>query len=158
MSTQPIGLTTVPKLLPVTGTFALPFAVYYAFLSLRVVGERLKDKHYLGQDSSKPGADSKKSPGANKLYLASRSHANFAENVPWAFVLASLVELNGGSRKALGWLLGSFLVLRVVHAELGIMQVQGTGNGRPVGYFGSIGVVGTLAAYGAYLVKGYWGY
>ncbi|TQN65757.1 hypothetical protein CSHISOI_09655 [Colletotrichum shisoi] len=160
MSTQPIGLTTIPKLLPVTGTFALPFAVYYAFLSLRVVGERLNDEHYLGQDSSEPGADPKKpsSPGANKLYLASRSHANFAENVPWAFVLASLVELNGGSRKALGWLLGGFLALRVVHAELGITQIQGTGNGRPVGYFGSIGVVGTLAAYGAYLVKGYWGY
>ncbi|GKT47609.1 uncharacterized protein ColSpa_07790 [Colletotrichum spaethianum] len=146
MSSQPIGLTTIPRLL-----------LYYAFLSLRVVGERLKDEHYLGENSSKPGADTK-SLNANKLYLASRSHTNFAENVPLAFILASLVELNGGSRRTLSWLLGSFLVFRVLHAELGIMQSQGMGYGRPVGFFGSIGVVGTLAAYGAFLVKGYWGY
>ncbi|KAK1987708.1 membrane-associated, eicosanoid/glutathione metabolism protein [Colletotrichum cereale] len=157
MSAQPIGLTTFPRLLPVTGTFALPFTLYYAFLSLRVVGERLKDKHYLGENSSKPGADTQ-THDANKLYLASRSHVNFAENVPLAFVLATLIELNGGNRKTLGWLLGSFLALRVFHAELGIMRPQGMGSGRPVGYFGSIGVLGTLAAYGAYLTKGYWGY
>ncbi|KAK1580055.1 membrane-associated, eicosanoid/glutathione metabolism protein [Colletotrichum navitas] len=157
MSGQLIGLTTVPRLLPVTGTFVLPFTVYYAFLSLRVVGERLKDKQYLGENSSKPGTDSK-ARDANKLYLASRSHVNFAENVPLAFVLATAVELNGGDRRTLGWLLGSFLVLRVLHAEFGIMRPEGMGRGRPVGYFGSIGVLGTLAAYGAYLVKGYWGY
>ncbi|KAK1962111.1 hypothetical protein LY78DRAFT_720430 [Colletotrichum sublineola] len=157
MSTQPIGLTTVPRLLPVTGTFALPFTVYYAFLSLRVVGQRLKDKHYLGENSAERGADGK-THNANKLYLASRAHANFAENVPMAFVLATLVELNGGDRRTLGWLLGGFLALRVLHAEMGIMIPQGMGWGRPVGYFGSIGVLGTLAAYGAYLVKGYWGY
>ncbi|EFQ32813.1 hypothetical protein CGRA01v4_07738 [Colletotrichum graminicola] len=157
MSGQLIGLTTVPRLLPVTGAFALPFTVYYAFLSLRVVGERLKDKHYLGENSSKASTDSK-TRNANKLYLASRSHANFVENVPLAFVLATAVELNGGDRRTLGWLLGSLLVLRVLHAELGIMRPEGMGRGRPVGYFGSIGVIGTLAAYGAYLVKGYWGY
>ncbi|KAK2051119.1 hypothetical protein LY76DRAFT_688535 [Colletotrichum caudatum] len=155
MSAHPMGLTTVPRLLPVTGAFALPFAVYYGFLSLRVVGQRLKDEHYLGENSSGAGAD-RETREANKLYLASRSHANFAENVPLAFVLATAVELNGGNRRVLGWLLGGFLALRVLHAEVGIMRPGGMGRGRPVGYFGSVGVIGALAGYAAYLAKQYW--
>ncbi|KAK0377600.1 hypothetical protein CLIM01_05079 [Colletotrichum limetticola] len=154
---QPIGLTTIPRLLPVTGTFALPFTIYYAFLSLRVVNERLKSKQYLGDNSSKPGADPE-SYKANALYLAGRSHVNYIENVPLAFILASLIEVNGGNRKTLSWLLGSFFALRVLHAELGIMKPEGMGKGRPIGYFGSIGILGALAGYGAFLVKGYWGY
>lgn len=140
-----------------TGTFALPFTVYYAFLSLRVVGERLKDKHSLGDNSSKSGTDPQ-SYKTNKLFLASRSHINFAENVPLAFILASLVEINNGNRKILGWLLGTFLALRVLHAEVGIMKSQGTSLARPVGYLGSLSVLSALAGYGAFLVKGYWGY
>ncbi|TEA22335.1 hypothetical protein C8034_v007015 [Colletotrichum sidae] len=157
MSAQPIGLTTLPKLLPVTGTFALPFTLYYTLLSLRVVRERLSDKHYLGDNSSKPGSDQSSSYADNKLYLATRAHANFAENVPLAFVLASLAELNGGNRKALGWFLGSLLVLRVLHADFGILR-RGLGYGRPTAYFGSIGLVAAVAGYGAFLVKGYWGF
>ncbi|KAK2033548.1 hypothetical protein LX32DRAFT_725119 [Colletotrichum zoysiae] len=156
MSAQPIGLTTVPRLLPVTGTFALPFTMYYAFLSLRVVGQRLKDEYYLGENSSGAGADDRERREANKLYLASRSHANFCENVPLAFVLATAAELNGGNRRVLAWLLGGFLALRVLHAEVGIMRPGGMGRGRPVGYFGTIGVIGTLAGYAAYLAKQYW--
>ncbi|UQC79130.1 uncharacterized protein CLUP02_04609 [Colletotrichum lupini] len=140
---QPIGLTTIPRLLPVTGTFALPFTIYYAFLSLRVVNERLKSKQYLGDNSSKPGADPE-SYKANALYLAGRSHVNYIENVPLAFILASLIEVNGGNRKTLSWLLGSFFALRVLHAELGIMKPEGMGKGRPIGYFGSIGVLDGL--------------
>ncbi|KAF9875306.1 hypothetical protein CkaCkLH20_07126 [Colletotrichum karsti] len=155
MSSQPIGLTTIPKLLPVTGTFALPFTAYYAILSVRVVRERLQKEHYLGDNSSTATSDWK-SYRNDRLYLLTRAHTNLAENVPLAFILAALVEVNGGSRKALSWFLGGFLAMRVLHADFGILS-QGIGLGRPVGYWGSVGLLSAIAGYSAFLVKGYWG-
>ncbi|KAJ0370990.1 hypothetical protein COL26b_009881 [Colletotrichum chrysophilum] len=156
MSSQPIGLATIPKLLPVTGTFALPFTAYYALLSLRTVRERLQKEHYLGDNSSTGSADWRAYQN-DKLYLLTRAHTNFTENVPLAFILATLVEVNGGNRKVLSWFLGSFLAMRVLHADFGILQ-QGLGSGRPIGYFGSVGLLSAIAGYGAFLVKGYWGF
>ncbi|KAK9779616.1 hypothetical protein SCAR479_03682 [Seiridium cardinale] len=140
----------------VTGSFAVPFAAYFSFLSLRVVRNRLDDEHYIGDNSSKtPGHDSQKS---NKLYVSSRAHANFAENVPLAFALAAVAELNGGNRKILTGAMATLFTLRVLHSELGIMKPEGMGRGRPIGYFGTIGTMLGLAGYAAFLVKDYWGF
>jgi len=81
---------------------------------------------------------------------------NFAENVPLALALAAVVELNGGSRKALTWALSALVVFRLLHAEGGLMLKNYMGPGRPAGYFGTQGVIAGLAGYAAYLVKGYW--
>lgn len=83
---------------------------------------------------------------------------NFAENVPLALGLASIVELNGGSRKALTAALSALFVFRVLHAEFGIMARNYMGPGRPAGHFGTQGVIAGLAGYAAWLVKGYWGF
>lgn len=116
---------------------------------------RLNDEHYLGDNSSKtPDTSSNKT---NKLFIASRAHQNFVENVPLAIILAAIAELNGGNRKVLTGALSALFALRVAHAELGIRGHEGMGSGRPVGYFGTIGTVLGLAGYTAYLVKGYWG-
>ncbi|KAJ0121958.1 uncharacterized protein J7T55_002469 [Diaporthe amygdali] len=156
MSSQTIGLTTMPKLLPVTGAFALPFTAYFALLSIRTVRERLQKEHYLGDNSSTASSDWRAYQN-DKLYLLTRAHANFVEYVPMAFILATLVEVNGGNRKVLSWFLGSFLALRVLHADFGILQ-QGVGAGRPIGFIGSVGLLSAIAGYGAFLVKGYWGF
>ncbi|KAI1384584.1 membrane-associated, eicosanoid/glutathione metabolism protein [Hypoxylon trugodes] len=150
MSTA-IGLQTplLAPLLPITGTFALPFSAYFTFLSYRVVAHRLSDKHYLGDNSSKDGNPN------NKLYLATRSHQNFLENVPLALTLAAFAELNGGNRRTLTAILSALLTFRILHVELGL--INGMGIGRPIGYWGSLATIGTLGAYAAYLVKGYWG-
>ncbi len=76
---------------------------------------------------------------------------------PSARQLATIAELNGGNRKALSYMLSALFMLRVVHAELGIRDKGGMGQGRPIGYFGGLGILGGLAGYGAYLVRGYWG-
>ncbi|KAI1100406.1 membrane-associated, eicosanoid/glutathione metabolism protein [Jackrogersella minutella] len=146
-----IGLSTpvLAPLLPISGTFALPFSAYFSFLSYRVVAYRLKDKQYLGDNSSKAGDTN------NPLYLASRCHQNFIENVPLALVLAAFAELNGGNRKALTTALTALFTFRVLHAELGL--ITGMGVGRPIGYWGSLATITTLGGYAAYLVKGYWG-
>ncbi|CAJ2509985.1 Uu.00g058850.m01.CDS01 [Anthostomella pinea] len=152
-----LGLSApvLAPLSPVTGTFALPFTAYFSFLSFRVVSNRLSDKAYLGDNSSKSSDPAERNQ--NKLYLATRSHQNFIENVPLALVLAAVAELNGGNRKALTGVLGTLFVLRVLHAELGMMG-NGMGTGRPIGYFGTLATLGGLAGYAAYLVKAYWGF
>lgn len=135
---------------------------------------RLRDEHWIGEDSSKKDADSPNSansgnnnkaaaaprrPGAyNDLLVATRAHANFAENVPLAFLLAGVAELNGANRRVLTAALAALLALRVLHADLGLVRPGSIAAGRPVGYFGTCGVLGGLAGYGAWLVKEAWGW
>ncbi|KAI0603059.1 membrane-associated, eicosanoid/glutathione metabolism protein [Biscogniauxia sp. FL1348] len=155
--TTHIGLHTpvLAPLLPVTGTFALPFTGYFMLLSYRVVCERLKDKHYLGDNSAREDAKGHQAT-SNKLFLATRCHQNFAENVPLALVLAAAAELNGADRYSLTVALGALLAFRILHVELGLRQRGGLGLGRLIGYWGTLATMGGLAGYAAYLVKGYW--
>ncbi|KAG4429566.1 hypothetical protein IFR05_014957 [Cadophora sp. M221] len=149
----------VPKLLPIAGTWAAPFTLYNIFLSNRIFSQRIKTEVYFGDKdtSTSTSTTTKYSP----LELASHSHTNFLENVPLAFILLIIAELNGGNRKALHYTMASLLALRIAHAEAGLM-VKGNfgdgGVGRPIGYVGSLGVLGGLAAYAGMLVKGYWGF
>ncbi|KAI1469349.1 MAPEG family-domain-containing protein [Daldinia caldariorum] len=150
--TTSVGITAqgLAPLLPVTGSFALPFSAYFTFLSLRVVYHRLKDQCYIGDNSSKNNDLN------NKLYLASRCHQNFTENVPIALIIAAFAELNGANQKTLSNALTALLTFRVLHAELGL--INGLGLGRPIGYWGSMATTLWLGGYTAYLVKGYWGF
>ncbi|KAI1265095.1 membrane-associated, eicosanoid/glutathione metabolism protein [Xylariaceae sp. FL1019] len=153
MSATNIGLSSTP-LLPVTGAFALPFTAYFAWLSLRVVSYRIRDKQYLGDHSSKEGTEEARLQ--NKLYLATRCHQNFTENVPFAFALAAVAELNGCDRTVLTRLMSALFVFRVLHADVGLNK--GLGLGRPIGYWGTMVTMSTLGYYAASLVRGYWGY
>ncbi|TVY43082.1 hypothetical protein LSUB1_G001228 [Lachnellula subtilissima] len=148
---SPISIT--PSI-AITGTWAAPFAIYAAVLSSRIVAKRMKTEKFIGEESSSID-------GVDTLQTAVRCQGNFLENVPLAFIFLALCELNGGSRKNLNYAMGVFFALRIAHAEGGLM-LQGSygtnGVGRPIGYFGSTGVVTGLAAYAAYLVKGYWGF
>ncbi|KAI9881101.1 MAG: hypothetical protein M1830_008259 [Pleopsidium flavum] len=153
-STVVLGVP-VPKMLPVTGTWTLPFAAYLLVLSNRVVMNRINNKKYLG-DSLDSSSDP--SSGADPLLLTTRAHANFLENVPLAFIMVAVAELNGGNRKALNIAMGVLLAMRIAHVEVGLKGKDTVGPGRPFAYFGSQAFLGGLAAYGAYLVKGYWGF
>ncbi|KAI1502769.1 membrane-associated, eicosanoid/glutathione metabolism protein [Biscogniauxia marginata] len=161
--TTHVGLSTpvLAPLLPITGTFVLPFTAYFALLSYRVVNHRLQDQFYLGDNSSSAEEATKaaqqKNRNSNKLFLATRCHQNFVENVPLGLALAAIAELNGGDRRSLAAALGALFAFRILHAEFGIRRKNGMGLGRPVGYWGTIATMGGLAGYAAYLVKGYWG-
>jgi uncharacterized membrane protein YecN with MAPEG domain len=125
-------------------------------LSGRVVLQRQHYKVFLGSDTS-----SSKAAGAGDktaLLAATRAHANFAEYVPWAFVLAGAAELNGGDRRIITGSLGALLVARILHAELGIRAEGAMGNGRPLGWVITIGTMSFLGGYAAWLSKGFWGY
>ncbi|KAL8685709.1 MAG: hypothetical protein Q9218_007588 [Villophora microphyllina] len=154
-----IGLgVPVPKMLPVTGTWTLPFTAYLLLLSNRVVYQRIKNKQFLG-DRLKP-EDTKATDNTNPdpLYLENRCHQNFLENVPLAFILTAIAELNGANRTVLNYAMAALFALRVGHVELGLRGKDAMAPGRLMGLLGSQGFLGGMAAYGTYLVKGYWGY
>jgi uncharacterized membrane protein YecN with MAPEG domain len=110
---------------------------------------------------SSPPSNNKEA-ASDPLLVATRCQANFIENVPLALLLAGLVEANGGSRKALTVALSMLCVARVLHVEKGLLVEDSkhphTGIGRPVGFFGTVGVVVGLAGYGAWLGKAVWGF
>ncbi|KAH8778256.1 membrane-associated, eicosanoid/glutathione metabolism protein [Hyaloscypha sp. PMI_1271] len=157
-----VGLP-VPKLLPIAGTWAAPFTLYFLLLSGRIVAQRLKTEVFIGHTSNftaKDAANPAYKPKPDPLHVAIRCHSNFLDTVPLAFIFLTTAELNGGNRKALNYVMASLLALRIAQAEGGL-RLQGkfgnNGIGRPVGYFGSMGVLGGLAGYAAFLAKGYWG-
>ena len=114
----------------------------------------MKSDKYIGEQSGKSSTDGE----PDSLQVASRCHNNFIENVPYALLLAGVVELNGGNRKVLNGALGALLLLRILHVEFGLLGPKNVAFGRPVGYFGTQGYIAGMAGYAAYLVKGYWGF
>ncbi|KAK0509922.1 hypothetical protein JMJ35_007316 [Cladonia borealis] len=145
----------VPKMLPITGTWTLPFAAYLVYLSNRVFYRRIQREKYVG-DRYDESATSNDNP--DPLLLDSRAHANFLESVPLAFTLTAIAELNGANRKILNYSMAVLFVLRLIHVELGLKGKDTVGWGRPTGFFGTQGFLAGMAAYSTYLVKGYWGY
>ena len=110
----------------------------------------LKSRHRSSADTTDP------------VFLASRCHTNFTENVPLALFTGAVVEMNGGNRKVLTGGLAALLLFRILHVEFGIRTKDGRGNqsmgpGRIVGHFGTLGFVLGMAGYAGWLVKGYWG-
>ncbi|KAI1774932.1 membrane-associated, eicosanoid/glutathione metabolism protein [Hypoxylon cercidicola] len=152
MSSQPLGSIR----LPVTGAFALPFAGYFVYLSLRVSLARIVHRVALGDTvgvaAKTPSSAAASSPSYDSLQLATRAHQNFAENVPLALVLAATAELNGATPERLATILAMLLALRVLHAEFGLSRPDALGIGRPVGYYGTMAIVVWLASWSAWLV------
>ena len=136
------------------GAWTFPFTAYFMLLNARVVRLRLKNKSYLGDQTGEPTVDK----GNDPLYVANRCQNNFVENVPLALLLAAIVELNGGDRTVLHSSLGALLLFRVLHVEFGFSGPGTMAHGRPIGFYGAAGFISGMAAYAAYLVKGYWGY
>ena len=84
--------------------FAAVFAVFFVLLSINVIRARRQHKVGIGA-------------GRNKsVERAMRVHANFAEYVPFALLLITLLELNRASSLLLIGLCSLLLVGRLVHA------------------------------------------
>ncbi|KAK8196853.1 membrane-associated, eicosanoid/glutathione metabolism protein [Phyllosticta capitalensis] len=158
MVTLGLGIP-MPMLAPITATWSAPFAVYLVVLSSRIVYHRIKDRT---KTLDVKGATNSEAPETDPLYVATRAHANFVENVPLALTLSALAELNGGSRRLLHGALAALLVMRVAHVELGLRSsfrgVRSIGPGRAVGYYGTQAMLVGLAGYGAWVVREYWGF
>ncbi|KAF2215087.1 hypothetical protein CERZMDRAFT_94510 [Cercospora zeae-maydis SCOH1-5] len=164
MSTNALGL---PLPLPVTASFALPLSLYYIFLQIRVVTQRVTTKTVIAQETSsssssssstKSSSSSDSPPTVDPLFIANRAQANFIENVPLALLLSAFAEINGGSKTYLTSALAALTIARVLHVEAGLLAQGNKGPGRPIGFLTTLVVNLGLAVYGGVLVKGYWGY
>lgn len=159
---SPTYLFAVGLQLPVTSTFALPLSAYYLYLQGRVIQQRVRSKNLIGQSTPQSSAKSADplSDEPDLLAASCRAQANFAENVPLVLIMAGLAELNGGNKTAITTALAMLLVARVAHAEFGLMDYKKNfaGNGRPVGFLTTAGLMLGLSGYAAWLVKGFWGF
>ncbi|KAL9603303.1 MAG: hypothetical protein Q9219_001326 [cf. Caloplaca sp. 3 TL-2023] len=139
-------------------TWALPFTAYLLLLSNRVIYQRLKHGQYIGGQLStgnyKPGDHVNPDP----LFLENRCLMNFLENVPLAFMLTAIAELNGGNRTWLNYAMAALFTFRISHVEIGLRSKDTLGPGRAPGILGTQGFLAGMAAYGTYLARDYWGY
>ncbi|MGE5476936.1 MAG: MAPEG family protein [Bacteroidales bacterium] len=119
----------------VTAFYALPLALMFVALSMRVIGLRKLVKAAFGD-----GGDA-------RLGRAIRVHANFAEYVPFALVLIAAAELNGAPWWLLHLLGAVLLAGRLSHAW-GVSQPKEDFRFRVAGMLSTFGVlvVAALAA------------
>jgi uncharacterized membrane protein YecN with MAPEG domain len=90
--------------LTIIPVFAAVFAVFFVLLLINVIRSRRQHKVGIGT-------------GRNKsVERAMRVHANFAEYVPFALLLITLLELNTANAMLLFALCSMLLVGRLVHA------------------------------------------
>lgn len=104
----------------VTSLYAAVLALFFVFLSLRVIRQRRTNHIGFGDGGNPP------------LLRAMRAHGNFAEYAPFALLLMLVAELQGSavwSLHVLGLLL---LVGRILHA-IGVSRDPGWMPGRVVG-------------------------
>ena len=125
------------KLLPVTGSFAIPLVITSSLLSFNVVKTRIDLNTFQGDKvlGGKEGQGGIKQPDGNTydpLLMATRIHSNMIENMPLTLVLAALAELNGADRKKLTTVLAVFTVVRLAHI-VGLSQA--TQPARAVGEY-----------------------
>ncbi|KAK6360896.1 hypothetical protein TWF730_007011 [Orbilia blumenaviensis] len=152
MSTGTLGLRLGT---PITA-LALPlFTSYYSLLAYRVISIRVGTGTFVG-DKSKEGKADQSTPDA--LTIATRSHGNFAENVPLALTITALAELNGADHSILAGALGTLFLLRVGHVEFGLRGGSALGPGRIIGFLGTLGYLVGMSGYVAWLTRSYWGY
>jgi len=74
--------------------------------------------------------------------------------VPYALFLIALGELNGIPTEYVHGFLGTLFVLRVLHVEFGLYGRGTLGYGRPMGYYGTLAIIGSVSAWLGYLAWG----
>jgi len=140
----------------ITTIYLLPFTLYLLFLQGRVVAIRANTSTNLGNQlfaNRKEGKDPMDPVAPDPLYLATRCHQNYVENIPMVLLLAFAVETAGADARVLAYLLGAFFALRVAHVELGLRGKDSNGVARPISFMGTQMTMAWLAGWGFWLVK-----
>lgn len=109
------------SMLPVvTAVYAAMFGLFAAFLTVRVIMNRVKSGVTAGDG------------GKAELSQAIRAHANFAEHVPLALLLIAFAEAAGAPVLAIHGLGGLLLIARLANAW-GLSHSLGPTTGRQAG-------------------------
>jgi len=127
-----------PLLLPITLTTACILALFYLFLSIRVVRGRRHYRVSLGDGDNED------------LRVRVRVHANFGEYVPLMLILMGLLETSNANPLALMIVAVLIIAVRVLHV-LGIPR-RGANGFRVGGAGGTFLLLAVLAIWGLVLV------
>lgn len=114
--------------LAITPAYAGLFALFFVFLSVRVIRLRRAARISLGDG------------GDQELQRRSRVHANFAEYVPLTLILMLLAELQGQPSWTIHLIGALLLIGRATHAY-GVSQAPQILKLRAVGMVTTIGAV-----------------
>jgi len=123
--------------LPITLVTACVAGLILIWLSVRVVGARVKDDVLIGEGESKD------------LLFKIRTHGNFSEYAPLFLIILGVVEGAGGHATALMALAALFLVARVLHV-FG-MSANANLTFRQLGMVGTYVSIAVISLYGLYL-------
>jgi len=140
----------------VTTVFLVPFVFYLLFLQARVVAIRAMTTTNLGDrlfKNRKEGRDPMDPVDPDPLYLATRCHQNYVENIPMVLFVAFAVETAGADPKILSYILGGLFAMRVAHVEIGLRGKDSNGVARPMSFMVTQITMAGLASWGAWLVK-----
>lgn len=121
----------------VTLTTASLLGLIFIWLSVRVIGLRVKNDALIGD------------VGNSELQFAIRTHGNFTEFAPLFLIILGGLELSGGSQTALVAIAVLFVIARLLH-------IPGMGPGanlklRQAGIAGSFLSIGAASLYGLFL-------
>ena len=120
--------------MPITIFYASFLALFYIYLSLRIIGIRKEVRASIGDG------------GSNKLNRSIRVHANFSEYVPLTLLLLYFLESHGANAIVVHLLAALLLISRVVHAY-GVSQTNENLNFRIFGMFSTVCVIGISSIY-----------
>lgn len=120
--------------MPITLYYAAILALFYIYLTLKVVKVRKKEKIGIGYGDSEA------------LSRAIRVHGNFAEYVPFSLVLLYFLETQGGNSIVMAVLGGALVLARISHAH-GVSKVEENLNFRVFGMFTTMCVIIISALY-----------
>jgi len=118
-------------MLPITATFIALLALLQVPMTFAVGLARIPNTVHFYDE------------GDIKLRRRQRAHANFTENAPIFLLALAAAELSGGNT-ALLWSLGAVFVLgRLLHYA--VLLIQGWGNGRAFGMVLTLAPIAVLA-------------
>jgi len=120
--------------MPITIFYAALLALFYLYLSLRIIGIRKDVRASIGDG------------GSNKLNRAIRVHANFSEYVPLALLLLYFLETQSANAIVVHFLAALLLIARIVHAY-GVSQTNEKLKFRIFGMFSTVLVIGVCSIY-----------
>nr|WP_283108346.1 MAPEG family protein [Shewanella electrodiphila] len=121
-------------LVPITIFYASFLALFYIYLSLRIIGIRKEVRASIGDG------------GSNELNRAIRVHANFSEYVPLTLLLLYFLETHNANAIVVHFLAALLLIARVVHAY-GVSQTEENLKFRVFGMFSTICVIAVSSIY-----------
>ena len=120
--------------MPITVFYAAILALFYLYISLRIISVRKEVRVAIGDG------------GSEKLIRAIRAQANFSEYVPLTLLLLYFLEMQNANSIIVHLFCAFLLVARIVHAY-GVSQINENFKFRFFGMLTTVIIISSSAIY-----------